>query len=151
MQGAFLSCRIKQRAILIMAKSTLMSIISILFLWFGTPPALKYGSIWETRTHPTSNVKVILDVNDAVLIGTLSMEWNGDFLLTTSTGSYYQFTIKELRHMELPDFDPEKNDSFFHRWRSFLPAAVIMSIHITLLIYAWGLTNRKHLTNTKTI
>ncbi|WP_151031912.1 hypothetical protein [Cellvibrio sp. KY-GH-1] len=134
-----------------MAKSTLISIISILFLWFGTPQALKYGGIWEARTHPSSNVKVKLDGNDSVVIGNLSMQWNGDFLLTTSEGSSYQFTMKDLGYMELPDFDPDKNDSFFYRWRSFFPAAVLMSIHITLLIYAWGLINRKYLTNTNTI
>lgn len=134
-----------------MAKSTLVSIISILFLWFGTAPALKYGSIWETRTHPTLDVKVKLDSTDNVVIGTLSMQWNGDFLLTTSEGSSYQFTMTEIDYMELPDFDPDKNDSFFYRWRSFLPAAVLMSIQITLLMYGWGLINRKQLTNTNTV
>ncbi|UUA74256.1 hypothetical protein [Cellvibrio sp. QJXJ] len=124
-------------------KGLTLLLSSLLLAWTLTGPAMNYGGIWELRVHPHRNVEVHLS-NTTILIGTLSRSWDGDFTLHTTDG-IRQFSREKIRFMSIPfneELAKKRNESFFYSWRSFFPAAVVLSIYTSFLLYSFKFLRR---------
>lgn len=110
-------------------KAVIIIIATVLFFEIF-PEVARIGGIWESRANPTPNTTVTLHGGRKVT-GTLSMDWNGNYLLSTDTG-VVQFTKDSFEEMSTPA-RLAKDDHYPSRWRSILPIEIMTFIYFGLI------------------
>lgn len=105
------------------------TIISTVVWFFSIHYALHFGGIWHSQVHPTPNVEVSFkDGNKAA--GSLKRAWNGDRVLITADGLEKRFTDESTNYMVFSK--PKTDGSFLFRWRTFLPAILLITVGLLL-------------------
>lgn len=89
----------------------------IVALW----AAMLIGSRWEMQAHPIPDVQVMLNGQQELLTGALSMRWDGSYVLTDGSGLETVFESADFAAMSMPSSSLD-----YRSWRRWLPVLVAL-------------------------
>jgi hypothetical protein len=107
------------------------TIIGLVVIWYVMSSVMVYSAIWDSQARPTKNVEVHLK-DGSVIHGSLSSDWDRQYVLETKDGLQYKFTEFNMMTMKELRFD----DTFLSHWRATMPLYVLSMV---LLAWWWSI------------
>lgn len=105
-------------------------LVFLVVWWLGLQVAVKYGSIWDSRAHPTHGASVVLPGGQKVE-GALQRNWTDGWTLTSENGSQYVFSKFESMAFTPPSVSQEPTTW----WRMALLFALNTVLAILIAFY----------------
>lgn len=105
-------------------------LVLLVVWWLGLQVAVKYGSIWDSRAHPTHGASVVLPGGQKVE-GALQRNWTDGWTLTSENGSQYVFSKFESMAFTPPSVSQEPTTL----WRMALLFALNTVLAILIAFY----------------
>lgn len=78
--------------------------VAIIALAYLMPDMMRMYEIYRSQKHPKQNVSVTLD-NDATFNGSLSRDWNGDYMLKTDNDT---IRFNDFKILTIPPQNEDK-------------------------------------------
>jgi len=107
-------------------------IVIIVVWWFSISYVMSYSSIWQSRAHPSAGVEMTTASGES-LRGTLSRDWNGDWVLVKEDHSVRRFSDLSSVSVSFPK--PSEPPSFWKLWRSWAP---VLAVSCLFMFIAWS-------------
>ena len=107
------------------------TLIALVVWWFAASAAFEYGGIWHSRAHPKQGM-VVLN-NDQRITGTLTRDWENNWVLVDAEGGRYRF--KDYKLMQMPFPQAGSGPGVFGSWRITLPVYFVSSVFLIFLLW----------------
>lgn len=107
-------------------------VVAFVVWWFSIGYVTSYSSIWQSRAHPTPGVELTTAAGE-FLSGTLSRDWNGDWVLEKADGSVRRFS--DLSSVAVSVHKPPEPPNFWALWRVWAP---VLAVSCIFIFFAWS-------------